>query len=139
MLYIKNELIKWADFLHADTNLGKLKFVLIIIRWALSKMGEILQIVGFLNQVYLSNDLMNRADWLNDSCMLIVMEWCFVWRPVCSVSLTYKCVGTTAWIFQEKFPLGKNNKIWSKMSQATLSLEFLETNFSKIVLVPLFC
>ena len=25
MLYFKNELMKWADFLHADTNLGKLK------------------------------------------------------------------------------------------------------------------
>ena len=38
----KNELMNWADFLHADTNLGKLKVTLIIIGWAWSKMGEVL-------------------------------------------------------------------------------------------------
>ena len=27
-----------------------------------------------LNQVYLTNDLMNWVDWLNDLCMLMVME-----------------------------------------------------------------
>ena len=36
-------------------------------------MGDALKIVGLLNQVYLTNDLMNLADWLNNFCMLIVM------------------------------------------------------------------
>ena len=31
LLYHKDQLMKWADFLHADTNLGKLKVTLIII------------------------------------------------------------------------------------------------------------
>ena len=29
----QNRLIKWVDFLHADTNLGKLKFTLLIFGW----------------------------------------------------------------------------------------------------------
>ena len=37
-------------------------------------MREALQSIGLLNLVYLTNDLMNWADWLNDICMLIVME-----------------------------------------------------------------
>ena len=40
-------------------------------------MGEVLKIVGLLNQAYLTNDLMNWADWLNDFGMLIVMEYYF--------------------------------------------------------------
>ena len=69
--------MNWADFLHADTNLWKLKITLIIIGWVWSKMGKVLKIVGLLNQVYLTNDLMNWADWMNDFCMLIVMEYHF--------------------------------------------------------------
>ena len=69
--------MNWADFLHADTNLWKLKITLIIIGWVWSKMGKVLKIVGLLNQVYLTNDLMNWADWMNDFCMLIVMEYYF--------------------------------------------------------------
>ena len=69
--------MNWADFLHADTNLWKLKVTLIIIGWVWSKMTEALKIVGILNQVYLTNDLMNWADWLNDFCMLIVIEYYF--------------------------------------------------------------
>ena len=69
MLNLKSESVNWADFLHADTNLWKLKVTLIIIGWVWSKMGEALKIVGFLNQVYLTNDLMNWADGLNDFCM----------------------------------------------------------------------
>ena len=49
----------WAGFLRADTNLGKLKVNLIIIGWAWSKIGETLWIMGLLNQVYLTNDLIN--------------------------------------------------------------------------------
>ena len=30
--------------------------------------------MGLLNQVYLTNDLMNWADWLNDICILRVMD-----------------------------------------------------------------
>ena len=39
-IYLKNELMKWADFLHANTNLGKINFNLLIIGWVCSKMGE---------------------------------------------------------------------------------------------------
>ena len=53
-------------FLHADTNLEKLKVTLIIIGWTWWKMGDALKIMGLLNQVYLTNDLMNWSDWLND-------------------------------------------------------------------------
>ena len=35
------------------------------------KNGRGLKIVGLLNQVYLTNDLKNWADWLNEFCMLI--------------------------------------------------------------------
>ena len=69
--------MNWADFLHADTNLWKLKVTLIIIGWVWSKLGEVLKIMGLLNQAYLTNDLMNWADWLNDFDMLIVMEYYF--------------------------------------------------------------
>ena len=30
---LKNESMNWADFLHADTNLSKLKFTLMITEW----------------------------------------------------------------------------------------------------------
>ena len=63
--------MKWADFLHADINLLKLKITLVIIGWVWSEMGKALRL---LNQVYLTNDLMNWTDQLNDFCMLIVME-----------------------------------------------------------------
>ena len=68
-------IMNWAHFLHGFTNLWKLKVTIIIIGWIWSKMGEALKIVGLLNQVYLTNDLINWADWLNDFCMLIVMEY----------------------------------------------------------------
>ena len=38
------------------------------------KNGEALEMMELLNQVYLTNDLINWADWLNDFCVLIVME-----------------------------------------------------------------
>ena len=34
--------MKWADFLHADASLGKLKVTLIIMGWAWSEIGEAL-------------------------------------------------------------------------------------------------
>ena len=34
-------MMKWADFLHADTNLGKLKVTLIIIGWVWSKKDQL--------------------------------------------------------------------------------------------------
>ena len=40
LLYLKNELLKWADFLHTDANLGKLEVTLIIIGWTWSKMDH---------------------------------------------------------------------------------------------------
>ena len=58
-IYLKNELMKSADFFNVDTNLGKLKVSLIVVGWAWSKTGEVLQIMGLLNQVYLKNDLIN--------------------------------------------------------------------------------
>ena len=36
---------------------------------------------GTINQVYLTNYLMNWADWLNDFCILIVMENFLTWLP----------------------------------------------------------
>ena len=51
--------MKWADFFNVDTNLGKLKVSLIVIGRAWPKMGEALQIMGLLNQVYLKNDFIN--------------------------------------------------------------------------------
>ena len=59
LLYVKNESINWADFLHAGTNLQKLKLALISIGWVWSEMSEALKIVGVLNQMYLTNDWMN--------------------------------------------------------------------------------
>ena len=52
-------------------------------------MGEALEIMGLLNQVYLRNDLMNWAYWLNNFCVLIVMECFLIWPPMYSVSLTF--------------------------------------------------
>ena len=75
LLYLKNKWINWADFLHADTKLCKLKVTLIIIGWLQSEIGKALKIVGLLSQVYLTNDLMNWADWLNYFCMVIVTEY----------------------------------------------------------------
>ena len=37
-------------------------------------MGEVLETMELLNQLYLTSDLINWADWLNDFSMLIVME-----------------------------------------------------------------
>ena len=37
------------------------------------KNGKALEIMGLLNQVYPTNDLMNWADWLNDFCVPIVI------------------------------------------------------------------
>ena len=66
--------MKWADFLHADTDLGKLAFTLIIIEWTFQKWVRP-YIMGLLNQVYLPIDLINWEEyWLNDFCMQIGME-----------------------------------------------------------------
>ena len=34
LVYLKNKLLKWADFLHVDANLGNLKVILRTIEWA---------------------------------------------------------------------------------------------------------
>ena len=82
---------EWIDelvcFLLADTNLWKLKVTLTIIGWIWSKIGEALKIVGLSNQVYLTNDLMNRADWLDDFCILIVMEQYFALLRVFNIKM----------------------------------------------------
>ena len=39
-MHLKNKLIKWPDFLHADTNVGKLNVNLTFDGWAYSKMGK---------------------------------------------------------------------------------------------------
>ena len=49
------------------------------------------------------NDLMNWADWLNDSCMLIVIEWFLVWWSLYSISLTFKFWTTTAVLLSQNF------------------------------------
>ena len=43
---IKNDLMNWADFLHVDTNSGKLKVTLKVTGWAWSSIG-----VAFFFQV----------------------------------------------------------------------------------------
>ena len=40
-IYPENKLMKWAEFLHADTNLGMLNVSLIIIGWGHPKMAKI--------------------------------------------------------------------------------------------------
>ena len=50
------------------------KVTLIIIGWVWSKMGEVVFIMALLNQVYLTNDMINWINWSNDFCMQIVME-----------------------------------------------------------------
>ena len=40
----------------------------------MTKMDEVLKIMGPFNKVYLTNDLMNWANWLNDFCMLIEID-----------------------------------------------------------------
>ena len=47
-----------------------------------------LEIMGLLNQVYLTNNLINWTDWLNDFCVLRVTEWFLVWPPIYSVFST---------------------------------------------------
>ena len=39
MLYLKNKLRNWAEFLHANTNSGKLKVTLVVIGWVWPNMG----------------------------------------------------------------------------------------------------
>ena len=41
------------------------------------KKSEALEIMGLLNQVYLTNDLLNWADWLSYFCVL--MWWNGFW------------------------------------------------------------
>ena len=43
--------------------------------------------------VYLTNDLINRADWLNDFCILTGIEQFLISRPII-FSLAFKCCGT---------------------------------------------
>ena len=82
---------EWTDelgwFLLTDTNLWKLRVTLIIIGLVWSKMVEALKIVGFLNQVYLTNDLMYWADWLNDSDGILF--FCFKWCPILAIVKLY--------------------------------------------------
>ena len=81
--------MNWAPLLHADANLGKLKVTLIIIEWVWSKTSKALKNVGLLNQVHLTNDLLNWAYWLNDFCMLIFA--CFEWYLI--LAIWKLCVG----------------------------------------------
>ena len=70
LLYLKNELMKWADFLHADTNLGKLKVTLIILGWACSKTGR-----GIVDHETLKSRLsqmicwIEQIDWMIFACL----------------------------------------------------------------------
>ena len=41
-LYLKNELMKWTDFLHDDANSGKQKVISMIFEWAWSEMGMVI-------------------------------------------------------------------------------------------------
>ena len=66
MLYLKNDLIKWADLLHADTNLGKLNVNLTIIGGYTQKWVRLFRSYG---------TLMSGAShiWFDESSRLI--EW----------------------------------------------------------------
>ena len=69
-IYLKNDLMKWADFLHAVTNLGKLNVNLSITGWISSKMGKNRTVKSSVSHKWFENGV----DWLNDFCMLIVIE-----------------------------------------------------------------
>ena len=81
----------------------------------LVKMDEALEIIGLLNQVYLTNDLMSWADWQSNFCVLITMEWFLVWPTIYPVSLTF--------IFYWLFPYGSQSsqiikkKCYSQISE----------------------
>ena len=131
--------MKWAGILYADTNLGKLKFTLMIISYAWWKMGEDLEIMGLLNQVYLTNDLMNWTDLLNNFFVLIVMEWFLVWPLIYSVSLTF----ILYWFFlvtkfysqiSEKHKPPSLRKGSYKISSVHLSVYLPVTHFSQDLL-----
>ena len=53
------------------------------------KMTENFQIMRLKKQVYLTNGLMNRADWLNNFWMLIVTQYFLVWSPIYSIYLIF--------------------------------------------------
>ena len=81
----------------------------------LVKMDEALEIIGLLNQVYLTNDLMSWADWQSNFCVLITMEWFLVWPTIYPVSLTF--------IFYWLFPYGSQS---SQIIKKNVILKFLK-------------
>ena len=62
------------SWIFAVTNLGKLRVTIIIIVWAWSKMGEVFIDQETLKSGVITNALMDWADWLNNFCMLIMMD-----------------------------------------------------------------
>ena len=58
--------MKWAYFLHPDTNLGKLNVDLILLGGYAKKWVRPFRWYGTLKSGALKNDVMNQADWLND-------------------------------------------------------------------------
>ena len=97
--------MNWADFLHVDANLWKLKVTLIIIGWVWFKNGRDLEDCGIFKPGI-------SYKWFDELSRLI--EW-FLHADsdgiiFCStLYLTFKCCGTTAVVlsqsFYEKFPL----------------------------------
>ena len=56
-------------------------------------MHKALEIMGLLNLVYLTNNLMNWVDQLNDFFVLIMIEWFLVWLPIYSIGILLEDIG----------------------------------------------
>ena len=102
--------MKWAHFLHADTNLGKLNVDLIIIGWVCSKMDETFKIIWDSTSGALTNNLMNLVDWLNDFCtglttsLLWIFDICWVSTAVVLVKNDVLFLVPTGRVLKLGFP-----------------------------------
>ena len=116
--------MKWSDFLHADTNLGKLNVNLTIIGWVCSKMGETLKSVAWHKRFDESSKLIERllhgdSDWIIFD--LTTSLFCIL--DICWVSTIVVLVKNDVFL---PVPIGKILRTWfSKMLliNAWLSVE----------------
>ena len=102
-MYLRNELMKWADFFHADTNLGKLRVTLVIIGWVKNEWGLIEHgtlKLGVSHKWF--DELSILTEWFLhadiNGIILFSMN-----TPIYSVSLTSKWRATTAVVFSHNF------------------------------------
>ena len=65
--------------------------------------------MGLLNQVYLTNDFINWADWVNDFCMLMVMEY-FWFYGQSTLYLLHLNAGWPVQLYLAGFPPPKKKK-----------------------------